>query len=97
MDIVLWTSLLVARDKDRQLLMLSGGLGVQFAGASIGESLRQMAMRSRSHPLALAGGMIIVAANLFRFYTWWQALRRRQPEQKVPATFKAVRERSGSL
>ncbi len=96
MDVVLWTSLLVARDKDRQLLMLSGGLGVEFAGAAMGESLRQMAMRSRSHPLALAGGMIAVAASLFRFYTWWQALRR-QPEAKASGKFQAVRERSRSL
>jgi hypothetical protein len=89
MDIMLWTSLLVARDKDRQLLMLSGGLGVQFAGASIGESLRQMAMRSMSHPLALAGSVIIVASNLFRYYTWWQALRHRQPQLKAPANLPA--------
>jgi len=79
MDIVLWTSLLATRDRDRQLLLLSGGLGVQFAGTSIGESLRQMAIRSRSVPLALAGSVIIVAANLFRFYAWWQAVRQRQP------------------
>ena len=97
MDVVLWTSLLVVRDKDRQLLMLSGGLGVEFAGASIGESLRQLAMRSRSHPLALAGGVIMVAASLFRFYTWWQALRRRQPDAGATARLQAVRERGGTL
>lgn len=93
MDIVLWTSLLVARDKDRQLMLLSGGLGVEFAGASIGESLRQMAMRSRSHPLALAGGTIAVAASLFRFYTWWRALRR----QKAPVRPQAALRRGEPL
>lgn len=96
MDIVLWTSLLATRDRDRQLLLLSGGLGVQFAGTSIGESLRQLAMRSRSHPLALTGSVIIVAANLFRFYTWWQALRRSQAEQNAQVTLRAVRQRNGS-
>ena len=96
MDIVLWTSLLAVRDKDRQLLMLSGGLGVQFAGEAIGESLRQMAMRSLSHPLALAGSVIMVAANLFRFYAWWRALRRR-PEEKATARLQAVRERGSTL
>jgi len=95
-DVVLWTSLLVVRDKDRQLMLLSGGLGVEFAGASIGESLRQMAMRSRSHPLSLFGSVIAVAASLFRLYTWWQALRSRQPEKKASANFRAVRERNGS-
>ncbi len=97
MDIVLWTSLLAARDRDRQLMMLSGGLGVQFAGAAIGESLRQMAMQSRSHPLALAGGVIIVTANLFRFLTWWQALRRRQTEESGQIKLRPVRQRGASL
>jgi hypothetical protein len=81
MDVVLWTSLLVTRSRDRQVLLLSGGLGVQFAGAAIGESLRQMATGSHSRPLALAGGTIMVAATLFRLYTWWHALRK----QDVPA------------
>jgi len=94
MDIALWISLLVARDKDRQLLMLSGGLGVQFAGASIGESLREMAIHSRSHPLALAGGVIMVAASVFRYYAWWHALRRRRPEEEASTKLQAMRERS---
>ncbi len=97
MDFVLFASLLAARDKDRQLLLLSGGLGVEFAGASFGESLRQMAMRSRSLPLARAGSVIMVAASLFRLYTWWRALRHRQPEMTAPAKFQAVRERGSSL
>jgi len=78
MDIVLWTSLLATRDRDRRLLLLSGGLGVQFAGTAVGESLRQLALRSRSLPLARSGSFIIVAANLFRFYAWWRALRQAQ-------------------
>jgi hypothetical protein len=97
MDIVLWMSLLVTRGRDRQVLLLSGGLGVQFAATAIGESLRQMAMASRSHSLALTGGTIMVAAGLFRSYTWWQALRRRpQPETgDTPAKLEAVSEREG--
>lgn len=95
MDIVLWTSLVAMRDRDRQLLMLSGGLGVQFAGTAVGESLRQMAIHSRSHPLALTGSVIIVASNLFRFYAWWQALRQRQESQQV--TLGAIRQRGGSV
>jgi len=97
MDIVLWSSLLATRDRDRQLLLLSGGLGVQFAGVSIGESLRQLAMHSRSVPLSRAGSWIIVGANLFRFYTWWHALRRRQPEAEANTNLRAVRQRDGSL
>jgi hypothetical protein len=90
MDVVLWMSLMVTRGRDRQVLLLSGGLGVQFAGAAVGESLRQMAMRSRSHPLALTGGTIMVAANLFRLYVWWRALRQRRREEIAPASREGV-------
>jgi len=54
-----------------------------------------MAMRSRSHPLALAGGMIAVA-QLVPVLHLVQALRR-QPEAKASGKFQAVRERSRSL
>ncbi len=97
MDIVLWSSLVVTRGRDRQVLLLSGGLGVQFAGAALGESLRQMSMQSRSHPLAMTGGLIMVATSLFRTYTWWQALRQRQRKETAPAELEAVCERESSL
>jgi hypothetical protein len=95
MDIMLWTVLLVARGRDRQLLLLSGGLGVEFAGDSIGESLRQMSIPSRSVPLAWTGSAVIVAATAFRLYAWWRALRR-QPVKNTPANLAALREH-GSL
>jgi len=91
MDIVLWTLLLAARDKDRQLLLLSGGLGVEFAGSAIGESLRQMAIRSRSHPLSLTGAVVMLAAGAFRYYAWWRALRR-QSEEKAQAALASLRQ-----
>jgi len=97
MDIILWTSLLATRGRDRQLLLLSGGLGVQFAGSAIGESLRQMAMKSRSHPLAFTGSTVIVLSNLFRFYAWWQALRHRESERSPQVNLQVVRQRDGSL
>jgi hypothetical protein len=84
MNFVLFASLLAARDKDRQLLLLSGGLGVEFASDAIGESLRQMAIRSRSHPLAMTGALLMVAGGAFRYFTWWRALRR-QSEKETPA------------
>jgi hypothetical protein len=90
-DIVLWTLLLATRDKDRQLLLLSGGLGVEFAGNSIGESLRQMAIRSRSRTLSLTGAVMMLAAGAFRYYTWWQALRR-QSEKQAPAALEPLRQ-----
>ena len=90
MDVLLWSLLLATRDKDRQLLLLTGGLGVEFAGDAIGESLRQIAIRSRSHPLAMTGSVVMLAAGAFRYYTWWRALRR-QSEKKAPASLAPVR------
>ena len=91
MDIVLWTSLLATRYKDRQLLLLSGGLGVEFAGSAIGESLRQMSIRPRSHALALTGSVVMLAAGAFRYYAWWRALRR-QSEEKAQAALAPSRQ-----
>ena len=93
-DIPLWTLLLVPRYKDRQLLLLTGGLGVEFAGDAIGNSLRQMAIRSRSHPLSMTGAIVLLAGGAFRYYTWWRALRRQseregtgRPRPAEPAQF----------
>ncbi len=90
MNFVLFASLLAARNKDRQLLLLSGGLGVEYAGDAIGESLRQMAIRSRSHPLSLTGAVVMLAAGAFRYYAWWRALRR-QSEKKAPSALARLR------
>ena len=93
MDVLLWGLLLMARDKDRQLLLLSGGLGVEFAGDAIGESIRHLAIQSHSHPLALAGSLVMAAAGAFRYYTWWRALRRKA-ETNVRSGLAAVYEHS---
>ena len=54
LDFAVWALLLATRFKDAQLLLLTGGLGIQFAGDAIGESLRflfrrQLAGRARSY------------------------------------------------
>jgi len=75
LDLGLWALLLGSRSRDHQMLLLSGALGIKFAGESIGESVRQLAIRSRSKPISLTGNVIIMLANIFFFYVWWQALR----------------------
>lgn len=77
LDLLLWSLLIAAKGKDQQLLMLSGGLGIQFTGAAIGQSIRQLARGalSRSFAVAMVGSGLVVASNLICLYIWWQAFR----------------------
>ena len=75
LDLALWALLIAARGMDRQLLLLSGGLGIQFTGEAIGTSIRQLALSTRSHAMSLTGGVLMLLANLVFLYIWWQALR----------------------
>ena len=92
LDFGLWTLLIASRRRDHQLLLLSGALGIKFAGESIGESLRQLAIQSRSRPISLTGNVIIMGANVFFLYLWWQALRTKRADEgrSVPGTEKAA-------
>lgn len=75
LDLALWTLLLGSRNRDRQILLLSGALGIQFSGVAIGESIQQLAIQSRSRPISLTGSLIVMLANLLRLYLWWRALK----------------------
>ena len=83
LDLALWALLIASREKDHRLLLLSGGLGIQFTGEAIGESTRDLAMRSHSRPISLLGNALIMLTNLLFLYIWWQALRP-SPERKRP-------------
>ena len=74
LDLALW-ALLIGRKRDHQLLLLSGALGVQFTTGAIGSSLQDLAIRSHSRPISLAGGLIVMVGTVFRMYIWWRALR----------------------
>jgi hypothetical protein len=75
LDVALWSLLLASRVRDSQLLLVSGGLGIQFAGEAIGESLRAMAVQHRSHALSFAGSFITTVMDLTSLYIIWQAFR----------------------
>jgi hypothetical protein len=83
LDLALWMMLIAAREKDHRLLLLSGGLGIQFTGEAVGESTRDLAMRSHSRPISLLGNALIMLTNLLFLYIWWQALRT-GPERTRP-------------
>ena len=75
LDMALWALLIASREKDHQLLLLSGGLGIQFAGQAIGTSIRQLALSTRSRAMSLTGAIVMLLANLVFLYIWWQAVR----------------------
>ncbi len=74
LDLALWFLLLGKRDRDHRLLLLSGALGIQFAGEAIGNSMRSLATRQHPWP-SMTGGMIVVASGLIRVYIWARAFR----------------------
>ena len=74
LDLVLWSLLMTARRPNRQLLLLSGGLGLQLTGAIMGESLRHL-----SHRLFMTGTLLEVTTGFLGLYIWWRALRRDYP------------------
>jgi hypothetical protein len=70
LDLALWAMLLGSRKKETRLLLLSGGLGIQFTGEAIGRSVRDW------FPWTLSpGDVIVAAASLTCLWIWWQALR----------------------
>jgi hypothetical protein len=75
LDLALWALLIASREKDHRLLLLSGGLGIQFTGEAIGESTRNLALRSHSRPISMFGNSLIMLTDLLFLYIWWQALR----------------------
>src|SRR5438874_961900 len=75
LDLGLWALLIAQRQRDNQVLMLSGGLGIQFTGESIGASVQQFALQSRSHAISVTGSAISTVASVVFLYFWWQALR----------------------
>ena len=83
LDLALWALLIASREKDHRLLLLSGGLGIQFTGEAIGTSIVQLALSTHARTLSFSGGVVMMLADLLFLYIWWQALRaapaRRQP------------------
>jgi hypothetical protein len=70
LDMGLWALLIGSQRKDRKLLLVTGGLGIQFTGAAIGQALRDM-----SPTIVAVASDFVVITNLARLYIWWQAFR----------------------
>lgn len=87
LDLLLWTTLVASKTKNQELLMLSGGLGIQFTGAAIGQSIRQLALRMSPQYrwVALAGSLLVVISHLVCLYVWWQTFRRARQNDEALA------------
>ena len=96
LDLALWALLIASREKDHRLLLLSGGLGIQFTGEAIGTSIVQLALRNRSRTLSLSGGVVMVLADLMFLYIWWQAFRM-EPARRNHRVTVSVSRSSSSL
>ena len=82
LDLALWALLIGAKQKNRVLLILSGGLGIMFAGGAIGEAVRSLATRNQSHLISTAGGLIVMLADLTLLYILWQVFRKGPADEK---------------
>jgi hypothetical protein len=82
LTLLLWITLISSRRKETQLLMVTGGLGLQFTGEAIGQSMRQMSV-PHHHMLLLAGNLVLTASHLMRLYVWSEAFRRTRTIQEI--------------
>jgi len=74
LTLLLWSLLISWRRKDHQLLMVTGGLGLQFTAEAIGQSLRQLSQGD--HTIQLIGNLLMSVAHVLRLYVWREAFRR---------------------
>jgi hypothetical protein len=91
LNLLLWMKLITTRSRDRQVLLVSGGLGLQMAGQAIGMSLMAL-----SHALYLVGSSVAVLTSFLCSWVWWRALRMKpMPEtgaKRVPLATPSSRE-----
>jgi hypothetical protein len=84
MNLALWSALIVSRQRDRQLMMVSAGLGVSVVGSALTFGLRQFTAQDETlrTVVDLAHRVSQCAAPLI----WCWAFRRVRPKTVVPAS-----------
>jgi hypothetical protein len=73
LTLLLWSTLIASKKKDDQLLMITGGLGLQFTGEAIGQSLRQLSQHRPT--ILLLANILLSVSHLMRLYVWREAFR----------------------
>jgi hypothetical protein len=81
LDFALWTMLLNSRGRDPMLLLLTGGMGIMFAGDTIGDALRNLAISRGSNPIFMAGNIVTTLADSVFLFVWWQGFSREARQQ----------------
>src|SRR3954447_21524219 len=76
LDLALWGILVSSRDRDPRLLLLTGGMGIMFAGEAIGAAIRTLAIPSKSLILFYGGHVFQVLTSALFLYVWWQTFRK---------------------
>jgi hypothetical protein len=64
----LWSILIVSKQRDRQTLLIAGGLGLNVTGGAVAHSLRQIA-----RSLVLTGNVIQALTSILCVWMWWRA------------------------
>lgn len=87
LDLVAWGMLLASREKDTRLLLLTGGMGLMFAGEAVGAALRSLSIPYRSFALYYSAHAVKVLSDAAFLYIWWQVFRndaRRRSQEGAP-------------
>jgi mRNA-degrading endonuclease toxin of MazEF toxin-antitoxin module len=74
LNAVLWAALMRNRRRSTELLLVSGGIGLQTTGKAIGHSLRALGTTSM-----LMGNLAVVLSHLLCLLIWWRTFRRPAP------------------
>jgi len=85
LDLGLWAMLIASRRSDRRLLLISGGLGMQFTGEAIGAAIRHLSAPSMAEAVSVAGSGVSGLADLACLYVWWQVFRPAPAHSPSPA------------
>lgn len=72
----LWSILIASKRRDRQTLLVAGGLGLNVTGGAIAHSLRQIA-----RSLVLAGNLIHMLTGVLCVVMWWRAFVVPKPQR----------------
>jgi hypothetical protein len=83
LTLVLWSLLILSKDRDRLLLLVTGGLGIQFTAEAIGQSLRYLAANDAPRSLVPVGNLLLVSGHLVCLYVWFHAFQRLVPPKST--------------
>jgi hypothetical protein len=75
LDLAAWGMLVATRNRDSRLLLLTGGMGIMFAGEAVGAALRSIAIPYKSIPIYYSGHILKVLTDATFLYIWWQTFR----------------------